>query len=155
MAKFEIPSEDVVKLFDEVRDKTSIPQWIEFRVLCNNKLKKNPVKLLKSNEITEVLSEGVNFAVVINEKIFNVLPTDMQILAIEQCLDDVAISDADALSINPREFCTSMGMLKKHGHEKLVTLLESTKSLYDKAKEEEDQAKALTKGAKRGRKPKA
>jgi hypothetical protein len=153
MTKFEFASEDVEKLFDEVRDKTNIPQWVVFKVLCNNKLKKIPVKLMKSNEVTEILSEGVNFAVAVNEKIFNGLPIDMQMLAIEQCLDDVAISDTDALSIKPRDFCANKGMLRKHGYEKLIALDESFKSLYDKAKEDEDQAKALTKG-KRGRKRK-
>jgi hypothetical protein len=39
MAKFEKASEDVVKLFDEVKEKTSIPHWIEFEVLSNGKQK--------------------------------------------------------------------------------------------------------------------
>jgi hypothetical protein len=153
MAKFEEASEDVVKLFDEVRDKTTIPQWIEFKVLCNNKLKKDPIKVIKSNELVEVLSAGVNFAVVINEEIFGQLPVDVQKLAIVDKLAGVAVSDSDAVSLETPDFCAHSGVLKKYGYEPLDVLHESVKSLYDKKKQEEDEAKAATKG-KRGRKPK-
>ena len=39
MAKIEKASEDVVNLFDGIRDKTSIPHWIQFEVLSNTKQK--------------------------------------------------------------------------------------------------------------------
>jgi len=151
MAKFEVASDDVVKLFDEVRDKTTIPQWIEFKVLCNNKLKKDPIKIVKSNELVEVLSEGVNFAVVINEEIFSQLPVDVQKLAIEDKLAGVAVSESDAVSLETPDFCAHSGVLHKYGFDPLNVLRESVKSLYDKKKQEEDEAKAATKG-KRGRK---
>ena len=151
--KFEEASEDVVKLFDEVRDKTTIPQWVEFKVLCNNKQKKEPLKLVRSNELVEKLSEGINFAVVINEDIFNEMPTDMQELAVERCLAGVSVSDTDALSKAPEDVKEHSGVLKKYGFDKVNVLNESIKTLYVKKKQEEDEAKALTKG-KRGRKPK-
>jgi rRNA processing protein Krr1/Pno1 len=82
--KFEEASPEVVKLFDEVRDTTTIPQWVEFKVLCNNKQKQDPVKIVKSNDLVEVLTEGLNFVVIINEKVFNELPKEMQKLAIDE-----------------------------------------------------------------------
>ena len=153
MAKFLEASEDVVKLFEEVREKTTIPQWVEFKVLCNNKLKKEPIKLVKSNDLVETLSEGVNFAVVINEDIFCELPLDMQEMAIDECLAGVGVSDTDALTAEKPDFNTHTGVLQKYGDKPIIVLHESIKSLYDAKKQQEDEEKAAKKG-KKGRKPK-
>jgi len=153
MAKFEVASEDVEKIFDEVRDNTTIPHWVEFKVLCNNK-QKEVCKLVKSTDLVELLTEGLNFAVIINEEIFDELPTDMKIMVIDECLAGVAVSDTDALSVEKTNFNTHRGVLQKYGGDKIIVLHESIKSLYDAKKQKEDEAKAITKG-KKGRKPKA
>jgi len=152
MAKIEKASEDVVNLFDSVRDKTTIPQWIQFEVLCNNK-QKELYKIVKSNDIVEILTEGVNFAVVFNEEILDALPADMQEIAIQECLAGVSVSESDAVSLNKPDFNTYTGLLMRHGHDSMITLHESIKSLFDEKKQREDEQKAMTKG-KRGRKPK-
>jgi len=153
MAKIEKASEDVVQLFDEVREKTTIPQWIQFEVLNNNK-QKEVYKITKSSDVVEVLTEGVNFAIVFNEEILDALPVDMQEMAIEECLAGVSVNDSDVVSLNKPNFNTYTGMLEKFGHESIITLHESIKSLYDDKKQREDEEKAATKG-KRGRKAKA
>jgi len=150
MAKIERASEDVVNLFEGVRNKTSIPHWIQFEVLCNNK-QKELYKITKSNDVVEVLTEGINFAVVFNEEILDTLPVDMQEMAIQECLGGVSVSDSDAVSLNKPDFNTYTGMLISHGHDSIITLHESIKSLFDEKKQREDEAKAQTKG-KRGRK---
>lgn len=151
MAKFQEASPEVEKLFDEVRDKTSIPQWVEFRVLCNNKQKGEPVKLIKSNDLVQVLTEGVNFAVVVNENIFSELPVDMQKLAFDEVLAGVSVSETDSVSLEKPDFSTYSGVLAKYGDSEVIKLKESIKSLYDAQKQKEDQEKAEKKG-KRGRK---
>jgi len=151
MAKFQDASPEVEKLFDEVRDKTSITQWIQFKVLCNNKQKKEPIKLVKSNELVETLSDGINFAVVINEDIFGALPVEMQKLAVDEILAGVAVSDTDSVSLEKPDFNTYTGVLSKYGDSEVIKLKESVKSLYDVQKQKEDQEKAEKKG-KRGRK---
>jgi hypothetical protein len=150
MAKIERASEDVVNLFEGIRNKTSIPHWIQFEVLCNNK-QKELYKITKSNDVVEVLTEGVNFAVVFNEEILDALPADMQEMAIQECLAGVSVSDSDAVSLNKPDFNTYTGMLISHGHDSIITLHESIKSLFDEKKQREDEQKAQTKG-KRGRK---
>jgi hypothetical protein len=150
MAKIEKASEDVVNLFDEVRQNTSIPQWIQFEVLCNDK-QKELYKITKSNDVVEVITEGVNFAVVFNEEILDGLPVKMQEMAIEECLAGVAVSESDAVSLNKPNFNTHTGVLQKFGHEDVIGLHESIKSLFDEKKQREDEEKARTKG-KRGRK---
>lgn len=149
--KFEEVSPDVEKLFDEVRDKTSIPQWIEFKVLCNNKQKREVVKIVKSSDLVEVLTEGVNFAIIINEDIFNELPDDMKRMAIDECLAGVAVSDSDAVSLIKPDFSTYSGVLAKYGDGEVIKMKESIKSLYDTQKQKEDEEKAAKK-EKRGRK---
>lgn len=153
MAKFVEASKDVVKIFDEVRDKTSIPQWVEFRVLCNNKQKKDVCKPIKQNDLQQMLSEGVNFAVIINENIFNELLDDMQRIAIDECLAGVTVSDSDTVGYEKPDFRTYTGVLQKYGDTPTLALHESIKSLYDAQKQKEAEEKAATKG-KRGRKPK-
>jgi hypothetical protein len=153
MAKIEKASEDAVQLFDEVREKTTIPQWIQFEVLNNDK-QKELYKITKSSDVVEVLTEGVNFAVVLNEEILDALPVDMQEMAIEECLAGVSVNDSDVVSLNKPNFNTHTGMLQKFGHEEMITLHESIKSLYDDKKQREDEEKAATKG-KRGKKGKA
>lgn len=152
MAKFEETSEDVEKLFDEVRDNTSIPHWVEFRVLSNNK-QKEICKIVKANELVQLLTEGLNFAVIVNEEIFNELPIGMKKIVFDEILAGVRVSDSDALSIEKPDFNTYTGVLAKYGDTSIIKLHESVKSLYDTKKQKEDEAKAATKG-KRGRRSK-
>jgi len=146
MAKIEKASEDVVNLFDEVKGKTSIPQWVMFELLCNDK-QKELYKISKLNDVVEVLTEGVNFSVVFNEEILDGLPEDLQQMAIEECLAGVGVSESDAISLDKPNFNTYTGVLQKFGHESVITLHESIKSLFDAKKQREDEEKATTKGA--------
>lgn len=150
MAKIEKASEDVTKLFEEIRDKSTIPQWLMFEVLCNNK-QKELYKIVKTSDIVEILTDGVNFAVVFNEEILDQLPADMQEMAIVECLAGVSVSDSDAVSLEKPNFNTHTGVLQKYGHDPIITLHESIKSLFDQKKQKEDEVKSQTKG-KRGRK---
>jgi len=149
MAKIEKASDDVVALFDSVRNKTSIPQWIIFEILCNDK-QKELYKIVKANDIIEVLTEGVNFVVVFNEEILEGLPFDMQETAIDECLAGVCVSNSDAVSLEKPNFNTYTGVLQKYGDNTIISLHESIKSLFDDKKQREDAEKAQTKkGGKR------
>lgn len=150
MAKIEKATEDVVKLFDEIRDKTTIPQWIQFEVLCNNK-QKELYKIVKTNDIVEILTDGINFAVVFNEEILEQLPDDMKEMAIVECLAGVSVNESDAVSLEKPNFNTHTGVLQKYGHEPIIVLHESIKSLFDAKKQKEDEEKAQKK-AKRSKK---
>jgi hypothetical protein len=153
MAKFEAVSEELESLFFEVRDNTTIPHWVEFKVLRNDKQKGEPCKLLKNSELVETLTSGVNFVVVINEKILGQLPEDMQRITIDECLAGVGVDENDGLSKNAPNFNTHTGVLQKYGHDPIITLHESIKSLYDAEKQKEDEEKAQRK-AKRASKGK-
>jgi rRNA processing protein Krr1/Pno1 len=150
MAKIEKATDDVVKLFHEIRDKTTIPQWIQFEVLCNNK-QKELYKIVKTNDIVEILTDGINFAVVFNEEILEQMPDDMKEMAIVECLAGVSVSESDVVSLEKPNFNTHTGVLQKYGHEPIIVLHESIKSFFDSKKQKEDEEKAQKK-AKRSKK---
>jgi hypothetical protein len=150
MAKIEKASDDVKLLFEEVREETTIPQWVEFEVLSSNK-QKDLYKIVKLNDIVETITEGLNFAVVFNEEILDQLPENMKKMAIAECLAGVCVDENDKVSLEKPNFSTYRGILEKYGHDPIIVLHESIKSLYDKRKQEADEAKAQKKG-KRGKK---
>ena len=150
MAKIEKASQDMEDLFDKVKDTTTIKDWLKFEVLCNNK-QKELYKIVKASDILEVLTDGVNFAVVFNEEIFDQLPDDMKEMAISECLAGVMVDENDKISLEKPNFSTYRGILEKFGHEPIIRLKESIKSLYDAKKQQEDEEKANKKG-KRGKK---
>ena len=150
MAKFEKATDDVIKLFDGIRDKTTIPSWIQFELMSSNK-QKELYKIIKMNDLIETLTNGINFAVVINEEILDQLTPEQQEMAINECLSGVFVSDSDAITLEKPNFSTYRGILEKYGHEPIIVLHESIKSLFDAKKQKEDEAKAAN-GGKRGRK---
>ena len=148
MAKIEKASEDVVNRFEEIREKTSIPHWIQFEVFNNNK-QKELYKINKTNDVTEVLTDGINFTVVFNEEILDGLPDDMKEMAVVECLTGVSISDSDAVSLEKPDFVTHTGVMKKYGDESVIRFKESVISLFDVKKQKEDEEKARTKKSKK------
>lgn len=147
MAKIEKASDDVKLLFEEVREETTIPQWVEFEVLANNS-QKDLYKIVKLNEIIETITEGLNFAVVINEEIFEQLPDDMKKTALAECLAGVCVDENDKVSLEKPNFSTYRGILAKYGHDPIIVLHESIKSLFDSKKQKEDEEKSQKKAKK-------
>lgn len=153
MAKFDLAEKELEKLFDEVRDKTSIPQWVEFKVLVNNK-QKELLKLVKANDLVELLSDGLNFAIIVNADIFVQLPDEMQRIAFDELLAGVVVSDADKLSVEKPDFNTYSGVLVKYGDAEIIKFHESVISLFDAKKQKEKKEKEAKQSTKRGRKSK-
>lgn len=147
MAKIEKASEETTNLFDGIRNGTNIPHWIQFEVFSNEK-QKELYNIKKTNDVTEVLTEGINFTVVFNEGILESLPEDMQEMAITECLTGVNVSDSDAVSLAKPDFVTHSGVMKKYGDDSVIRYKESVKSLFDAKKQKEDEEKAATKSKK-------
>jgi len=147
MAKIQKASEEMENLFDKVKETTTIKDWLVFEVLCNNK-QKELYKIVKASDILEVLTNGVNFAVVFNEDIFDQLPDDMKEMAIVECLAGVIVDENDKITLEKPNFSTYRGVLEKFGHDPIIVLHESVKSLYDAQKQKEDEEKAQKKESK-------
>lgn len=153
MANYLEVSDETKKLFTDVVDKTSIPKFVEFELLCNNK-QKDIYKIMKLNDLIETLTEGINFVIIINEEIFEQLTEDQQKIALDECLAGISVNDNDVISQEKPDFSTYTGVLQKYGHEDIIVLHESIKSLYDAKKQKEAEEKAA-KAGKRGRRPKS
>jgi hypothetical protein len=79
------------------------------------------------------------------------MPDDQKEMAIIECLAGVSVSEADVVTLEKPNFSTYRGVLEKYGHDPIIILHESIKSLFDKQKQKEDEEKAARKG-KRGKK---
>lgn len=150
MANVNVASDELVNLFEKVKEgKTTIPHWIEFKILCNDK--QNEIhKINKTNDVVELISDGINFTITFNEEIFDGLPSDMQEMVIEEVLAGVSVNESDAISNKKPDFVTFSGMVKKYGGDEIIKYKESVEALYVQKKEKEDAIKAQTKG-KRGK----
>lgn len=144
MAKHELATGEVEDLFYEVLDNTTINNWVEFKVLINNK-QKEVCKLWKTTELVQALADDLNIAVIVNEDIFNQLPIEMKRMVYDEMLAGVQISDSDAVSIDKPDFNTYTGVLAKYGDNEIIKMHESIKSLYDAMKQKEDEEKAQKK----------
>jgi len=148
MVKFEEPSDDVIEVFEKVKKSKLIPDWVQFEVLVNNKMKQ-VYKIMKMTDLVETLSKGVNFAIIVNEEIFDDLTSEQQEMLMDECIAGVGVSETDTLMLDKPDINTYTGVLQKYGHDSVITLHESIKSLFDKKKEEEDMMKAERKSKSR------
>ena len=141
MATFRKIDEDNEKIFDSVKEESSIPRWVEFGVFANDDLKEL-YQVKKMSDFNEFISDGLNIAVIINEEIFDQLPEEDKKLALEEALAGVKVDENDKISVEKFDFTTYTGMLQKHGDEKMIRLNESIKALFDQMEEQKKQAKA-------------
>lgn len=130
-------SDELVEFFDTVKETTSIPHWVEFEVMVDD-AQKELYKVVKTNKIVESLTDGVNFVVVINEEIFDQLPEEYKEIALLESIAGISVSETDRISNEKPNFNTYRGMLERFGHEKIITLHESIKSLFDAKKNDEE-----------------
>lgn len=150
MFKYQKVSEDVEEKFESVRNQTAIPQWVEIQIMSYDKLKQIS-KTVKMSDLVEAITEGINFVVVINEKIFDQLDDQQQTMVLEEALAGIRVSDKDVPSLETPDFNTYTGFLEKYGNI-VITLKESIKTLFEveKQKEEEEKAATKTKRSKKG-----
>lgn len=151
MAKYVDVTNETQKTFDEVLENTSIPHWIEFTLKSYSKLKEI-YQIKKLNDLVEDLTEGLNFVIIINEDIFEQLDNNHQKIIFDEALAGVSISEQDAVSYQKPNFTTYRGVLEKYGHEEIITIKESIKSLFDAKKQQEEEEKAARKAAKNKKK---
>lgn len=143
MSKYRKPSEDLVKLFEEVLSKTSIPQWVEFEILCYEKLN-DLYKISKLNDAIEAITQ-LNFLIIINDEIFDGLDEQQQYIVLDECLTGVSVNENDVVSLKKPDITTYSGVLQKYGDNKVISLKESIASLFDQKREKEEQSKQANK----------
>jgi hypothetical protein len=140
--------DDTVNLFYEIVDDSTIPQWVEIKVFCDNNQKKI-YKVSKSNDVTEKLSDGVNVTIIFNEDILVALPMEMQIMCIKEAIHGIVVDDNDRIKVEKPDVETYSGILNHFGKDEVIRMKESIKSLYDEKKQREEEEKARIKEEKK------
>lgn len=146
MAKFEEPFEDTSSLFNQVIDAANLANFINIRILSNNKLKEI-YKVAKCSEI-EKFKTGDDINIFVNEKIFDKLNPEQKLLVAEESIASISFdTENDKIVINKPDVVTFSGILRKHTFETWNVVRESIKTLYAAEKQAEDESKAQTEKA--------
>ncbi len=140
MSKFVDVMEETQSIFDNVLMNTTIPHWVEFRLISNNNQKELYV-VKKMSELFEVLTDNLNVVIVLNEEIFDKLEDEQKKLVFEEILTGIIVNDNDKIYLEKPNFTTYSSMLQKHGDETMIRLKETILSLYEEKREKEIELK--------------
>lgn len=147
MVNFREVSDETQALFNKALDNTAIPNWVEFRLVANDNLKKRPVQVEKQNVKVEYITEGVQAIVFINEDILDgLVEEDIQLKVIDEELSRLAVDlEKGTIKLEPFDISTNRNFLEKHGADEVLLIKMSIDSLYDQKKQKEDEEKAQAK----------
>ena len=138
MAKWGKPSDETIKLFDDILIKLELDRYIGVKLIVNNDQKK-VVTIVKLPPHTK-FAFGDDLLIIVNEEILDGLPELEQYMYVDELLAGVHFdTENDRLTINQQDVKTHSGFLNKYTYEKYLVMKESIKSLYDQKKENEDQ----------------
>ena len=98
MATFKRASNQLINLFTASRSKLNIPLRITIEIVCNHE-QKSICKIIKLSGSDKTLTDGFDFVVVFNEKVFLRLPEMLQTLVIEDCLNSVVVNQSGTTSM--------------------------------------------------------
>ena len=143
MATWGQPSEDTIKLFDDILLSDShndLGNLINLKIIINNDQKE--VGKLKKLSPEVKFALGDDLLIIVNEIILERLPPVQQNMYIQELLCGVGFNyDNDRMVINAPDVKTFSGFLKKFSYEQYEVMVESIKTLYHVKKEEDAQAK--------------
>ena len=145
--KYDEPCPETKDAFEAQIALTGLDQVMNIRVLVDDKLKKDITKVVKCSP-SESYKTGDDINIFLNEDVFIQLPEKLQELTIIEALAGLSYNyDKDVVEYTKADFHAYSGVMEKHSYEDVVVLRESIKSIFDKAKQAADEARALTKSA--------
>jgi hypothetical protein len=139
MAKYEEVFEDTQDLYTRLITEAGL-NHVNITILADNKAK-TIFKPYKANALMKFRS-GDDILIVLNEKIFEQLTTEQQIIVAEESLAGIVYdSENDKVDIKKEDFMAYTGVLRKYSYEIIDVVRESVKTLYNAEKQAEDEAK--------------
>lgn len=124
--------QDVKGEFDSVIIRLELDNFMNIKVLGDEKQKKEVIKIKKIDDLNYHLHKE-DIVLTVNQSIFEQLPPDLKVLAIEDALARISFNrEKDAIQSNVEDVKTFSLVLDKHGYEKYHVLKESIKTLYAK-----------------------
>ena len=156
MAEYREVSDVTQKLFNQALDATSIPHWVEFRLVADDNLKINPVKLEKQNKKVEYVADGLQAILFVNEEIFDGLVEDeIKLKVLEEELTKLKVDlEKGTIIVEQHDFSTNSDFLEKYGADEVLLIKMSIRSLYDQKKQKEEEEKERIKENKKSKKGK-
>jgi hypothetical protein len=151
MIKYEAIFEDTEAMFNSAIEVAGLNRYMNIGILANNKAKKL-FNIKKSDDLHKYRT-SIDVEISINEKIFEQLPLDQQLIVVDSIIAYVSFNtEKDMIELKNPEFKAHKGVISKHTYEVLNVVEESIKSLYRAEKEAEDAIKATTEKAKKSNK---
>jgi hypothetical protein len=148
MGKFEEPFEDTQAMYTQAISNAGLANNVNITVLTNNKAK----EIFKVNKAGDLLHyrTGDDVIIVINEAVLEALTPEQQVIVVEESLAAISYdAEKETIVIGKPDVQTFSGVLAKHTFATWNTLRESIKSVYDAAKQEEEDRKAAVEKAKK------
>jgi hypothetical protein len=143
--KYDHPHPDTKDAFEAKIAEIGLDTVMNITVLVDDKLKKDIYKVSKCSP-SENFKTGDDINIYLNEDIFIQLPEKLQTLTIVEALAGISYNyDKEAVEYTKPDFYAYSGVMEKHSYDDVVVLRESIKSLFDKAKQAADEARALAK----------
>lgn len=128
--RYEVPFEDTKKIFNDVITIAELDNYINVKLLTDNKLK-TITKLQKASPLVKFETKN-DLYVFINETIFEQLEPWQQVIVAEETIAGAYFnSEKDRLEIKKGDITTFSGILSKYGYDKYEVVLESIKTLYN------------------------
>lgn len=148
--KYREVSDETLDLFNKALDNTSIPHWVEFRLLADDNAKKI-IEVKKQNEMVEFMTEGTKAVAIINEEIFEeVNEEELQLKYVDEELSRIAVDmEKGTIKVESYDFTTDSDFLEKNGADDVILMKLTEKSLFEKKKEREEEEKAAAREAKK------
>lgn len=139
MSKFTEIGTDTQELFDKVLENTNIPDYITFKLLQSEK-EKNPMKILKANDIISHLTL-VEIIVVVNESLLDLLGEPIVEVLFDELIAGVHFNtELDKLTIEKPDFVSYTTIMKKYG-DKLTNAKATVVALLQQKEDEAREAK--------------
>lgn len=135
MAKWGEPSDETIKAFNDVLLRLDLENFINIKIIINDDQKE--VGKIKKLTPDVKFALGDDLLIIVNESIFEQIPAIQQNMYIDELLTPISYNvENERLTINPPDVKTYSGFLQKYSFEQYEVMVESIKSLYDKAKED-------------------
>ena len=132
MAKWADPSDETFKEIMEVLINTGLENLINTKIIINDD-QKNKVIIVKKMPPHIRFAFDYELLLIINESIYDELPTLQKRLCIEEALSGT-YHNGERLIVGQPDVKTHHGFLEKHGYAQYEIMVESIKTLYEAQK---------------------
>jgi hypothetical protein len=121
-------SEETQKLFNTVYEKSMLENYIEIKILANNK-QKQITKIQKENDVNLYLTK-VDLVLVINDEALDSLDETQKVIVMEEAFAQIHYdTEKEKIVMIKPDVTTMSGIIRKYGIDEYMRLQECLKAL--------------------------